>query len=113
MNTAIMTRSILVLALIGFGVVLQQQRAATPPTEQATANNSGFISSTPVTLPTITVRPSAEEIAAAMNGAGEVTENLHSSVSKPTNNGSVTMPRLSWDMPYYSFGHVLSRVAKD
>lgn len=70
-----------------------------------------------VTLPTISVRPSAEEIAEAMRV--DTPENDFDAVKfasggmLPVNNRQTALPGFGVTMPYYSFGKVLHRVSKD
>lgn len=66
----------------------------------------------PVTLPTIHVRPSANQrlaiaVSATSAGTGEIVPAMYQ-----TNDASVTnaSSELRMDMPYYSFGKVLPRV---
>lgn len=63
-------------------------------------------------MPTVTVRPTAADIAAAnaldseATRVGAVVVALHAA-------GGGTLPRSSFDMPYYSFGKTAYRVSKE
>jgi len=66
----------------------------------------------PTLLPTITVRPAADEIAAAraLDAGARQASITPISARVP---GSVTLPSPAFDMPYYSFGKSAYRVNKE
>jgi hypothetical protein len=69
-----------------------------------------------VTLPQITVRPSAAERAAALATSSPlIADNaspfLRPGDTKASGGGYSTSPRMNFDMPYYSFGKALPRAA--
>jgi hypothetical protein len=69
-----------------------------------------------VTLPQITVRPSAAERAAALATSSPLIADsaspfLRPGDSKASGGGYSTSPRMNFDMPYYSFGKTLPRAA--
>jgi hypothetical protein len=65
----------------------------------------------PVLLPTVTVRPSAADLAEAQQGDAELIEATDANVVYDTL--SPSMPSLRMDMPYYSFGKALRRGVKE
>lgn len=64
-----------------------------------------------VTLPEVTVRPSREDVALA-NGEATAVEVEFIGPTVRVRSGS-NQPRLSFDMPYYSFGKVLPQVSRE
>lgn len=62
-----------------------------------------------VTLPEVTVRPSADDIALAQ----AVPVAHESKLAGPMRLAAGSPPRLSFDMPYYSFGKVLPQVSRE
>ena len=62
-----------------------------------------------VTLPEVTVRPSADDIALA----NAVPVASHARTQGPVRLAAGSAPRLSFDMPYYSFGKVLPQVSRE
>ena len=62
-----------------------------------------------VTLPEVTVRPSADDIALAQ--AKPIAEQPR--MAGPMRLAAGSAPRLSFDMPYYSFGKVLPQVSRE
>lgn len=72
----------------------------------------------PITvLPTITVRPSAAEIAAAMNddtsSFDDAPKFIKATRQQPLLDTTASLRGLRLDMPYYSFGKILTRVSKE
>lgn len=90
----------------------QAAQAATPAATIAKSARSAM--SEPVTLPTIHVRPTADERAAAsapkQNPARFVVEVALPDMPAVT---STPLHGLNVDMPYYSFGKVLPRIGKE
>ncbi|MEO8672855.1 MAG: hypothetical protein ABI411_16165 [Tahibacter sp.] len=71
-----------------------------------------------VTLPEITVRPSREDVVAAFAATPERIASTGSDETNGESNGSsddqtAALPRLNFDMPYYSFGKVLPNVSRE
>ncbi|MEP6484291.1 MAG: hypothetical protein ABJB01_07570 [Rudaea sp.] len=122
--TSILTRAVL-LSVFGVGVSfamvnrIGHVNAATPAPQRETAtaaNVEGKIAI--VELPTIDVRPSAEDLAEAAREP--VAREIVSARSVPVVDRPQTMhivaptlPSLGLDMPYYSFGKALPRVSKE
>ena len=68
----------------------------------------------PVVLPTISVRPTAADIAAALEGEDDPgTAAFIETADMETLGSGSALPRLHLDMPYYSFGKTLPRVSKE
>ncbi len=68
-----------------------------------------------VELPTVSVRPTAAEIADAMrdDSTFEVAHAISKSHARLSRTALPTLPSLGLDMPYYSFGKALPRVSKE
>ena len=68
-----------------------------------------------VELPTVSVRPTAAEIADAMreDSTFEVAHAISTSHARFSRTALPTLPSLGLDMPYYSFGKALPRVSKE
>jgi hypothetical protein len=68
-------------------------------------------------LATISVRPSAAEVAAAMNDDTDSFDDApiftKAAQERPLFDSTVSLRSLRLDMPYYSFGKVLPRVSKE
>ena len=68
-------------------------------------------------LPTISVRPSAAEVAAAMNDDASSFDDVptfaKTARERPLFDTTVSLRSLRLDMPYYSFGKALPRVSKE
>jgi hypothetical protein len=92
----------------------QAAQAATPATTIAKSARSAI--SEPVMLPTIHVRPTADERAAASAPKQNPTRFVIE-VALPdlpaTSSASTSLRGSSIDMPYYSFGKVLPRIGKE
>jgi hypothetical protein len=117
--TSILTRALL-LTVFGVSVSIamvnrvQTVNAATPVVSHAiAASNTGIVE-----LPTISVKPTAQELAdAESDDAAPIvaaTRPLRS-VNRQQFIRAVTpsLPTLGLDMPYYSFGKALPRVSKE
>lgn len=115
---ALMVRAVL-LAMIGLGLSVamlnRPEQIATPKT--AAVNVQSFhavAAAAPVTLPTISVRPTLAELSAAENGPdsqmtpASATKSATRSRSASSSSGS--LPSLGLDMPYYSLGRSLPHV---
>jgi hypothetical protein len=68
-----------------------------------------------VTLPTIYVRPSTDEMAAALQieNSDFDTVRVSSATLTPASDHRAALPSFRLDMPYYSFGKALRHVSKD
>src|SRR4051794_36856524 len=68
-----------------------------------------------VVLPTIRVRPTADEVAAALAGADDATSAAYyiQAAAVAPLGSHASLPGLHLDMPYYSFGKTLPRVSKE
>lgn len=66
-----------------------------------------------VELPTVSVRPTAAEIADAMREDSSFQVAHAISTSHTRSSRTPTLPSLGLDMPYYSFGKALPRVSKE
>ena len=117
--TSILTRALL-LTVFGVSVSIamvnrvQTVNAATPRTSHAIVASKAAI----VELPTISVKPTAQELAdaegddaAPVAAVGKSTRG----VNRQQFIRAVTpsLPTLGLDMPYYSFGKALPRVSKE
>lgn len=95
---------------------LAQQPNSTATHQTASTAMPPMIVLPTTVLPTISVRPSAAEFAAAMNDDDarfEDTRKFISTSQPPQRDTSVSLRSLRLDMPYYSFGKVLPRVSKE
>lgn len=110
------------VALVGMIHGKQDNRPASPVVAAATAKpvatKSGAAIPTVVTLPTISVRPSREEIAQAnrvqtVDMDAEAIKFAGGAMLPVSDRSSSTLPAFRLDMPYYSFGKALHRVSKD
>jgi hypothetical protein len=73
--------------------------------------------SAPTVLPTVSVRPSAKELALALSSNDDDSDNTATFIDvahdRPLDDSPVTLRSLHLDMPYYSFGKALPRVSKE
>ncbi len=113
MNLYVFTRSLLGFGFLALMVALltaQQVTSNTTRHSSVQQTRSHMAEPMPaVVLAAVTVRPSAEEMMAALRDSGEASQTTRSNIA----NATAALPRLIWDMPYYSFGNVLPRVTKD
>ena len=114
--TSLLVRA-LMLAVFATGVVTvaafnRGEHASAAPV--ATIVAARAVSNT-VELPTVTVRPSAAEIADAMreDSSFQVAHAISTSHTRSSSRASRTLPSLGLDMPYYSFGKAMPRVSKE
>jgi hypothetical protein len=110
--TSLLVRA-LMLAVFATGVVTvaafnRNERAAAPSTQAVAAR-------TAVELPTVSVRPTAAEIADAMreDSSFQVAHAISTSHTRSSRASSRTLPSLGLDMPYYSFGKAMPHVSKE
>ena len=111
--TSLLVRA-LMLAVFATGVITvaafnHDQRAAAPVT-RALAVRAAIEA---VELPTVSVRPTAAEIADAMREDSSFQVAHAISTSHTRSSRAPTLPSLGLDMPYYSFGKALPRVSKE
>ena len=111
--TSLLVRA-LMLAVFATGVVTvaalnHDERTAAPVTHIAAARAA----SAAVELPTVSVRPTAAEIAEAMREDSSFQVAHAISTSHTRSSRAPTLPSLGLDMPYYSFGKALPRVSKE
>jgi hypothetical protein len=105
------------VALLNRHAVIQRPASSSPSSLTVTAPHPNAQHAA-VMLPTIKVRPTAAEFAtAAMSGAGQARMTQASTDTTTTHfiDGAVVpaLPNLRLDMPYYSFGKVMSRGNKE
>lgn len=71
----------------------------------------------PIVLPTVSVRPTAKELALALSSDDDDSDNTATLIDvtrdRALGDSSVTLRSLHLDMPYYSFGKALPRVSKE
>lgn len=122
MHAVLIRASVLLVMCLGLSIAMTHQnpeQASRMPTPAvAPARSMTSTASLPmVVLPTITVRPSAAEIAAAMSGEARQFDAtptfIETAQEQPIFDTTVSLRRLRLDMPYYSFGKVLPRVSKE
>ena len=110
---AVVIRSILVLAMsLGVGVVALSRAHPQPQLAHVPA----AAANEPVTLPTISVRPSAADIAAALESEDDFAAAAYiqdAALLDYQAHAGTHLPGLHLEMPYYSFGRTLTRVSKD
>jgi len=114
MMHAVMVRGILIVALsLGLSVAIVH-RAYTQPYLASTAARAPLGQPAPVVLPTINVRPTAADIAAALESEDDAAAAAFIEAASTQKFGShAALPGLHLDMPYYSFGKALPRVSKE
>lgn len=110
---AVVIRSILILAMsLGVGVVALSRSHPQPQVAHVPA----AAANEPVTLPTISVRPSAADIAAALESQDDFAAAAYiqdAALLDYQARNRTRLPGLHLEMPYYSFGKTLTRVSKD
>ena len=111
--TSLLVRS-LMLAVFATGVITvaafsRDERAAAPVVQTIAAHAANNA----VELPTVSVRPTAAEIADAMREDSTFQVAHAISTSHTRSSRAPTLPSLGLDMPYYSFGKALPRVSKE
>jgi hypothetical protein len=110
--TSLMVRA-LMLAVFATGVItaaaLNQDGRAAAPVAHALAAR---VASNAVELPTVSVRPTATEIADAMR-EDSTFQVAHAIATSHTRSSRAPTLSLGLDMPYYSFGKALPRVSKE
>jgi hypothetical protein len=110
--TSLLVRA-LMLAVFSTGVItvaaFNRGEPAAAPVTHALATNDA------VELPTVSVRPTAAEIADAMreDSSFQVAHAISTSHKRASRSASPTLPSLGLDMPYYSFGKALPRVSRE
>ena len=113
--TSLLVRA-LMLAVFTTGVITvaafgRDQRAAPAIAQKVVARAT----TETVELPTVSVRPTAAEIADAMreDSSFQVAHAISTSHTRASRASLPTLPSLGLDMPYYSFGKALPRVSKE
>jgi hypothetical protein len=118
---AVFIRGILIVAFSMGLCVAMLHRAYTPrPLQIATAVPARIAAPrivgqpAAVVLPTVRVRPTAADIAAALESTDDVAAAAYiEAASVAPLGGHASLPGLHLDMPYYSFGKTLPRVSKE
>ena len=120
MMHAVMVRGILIVAMsMGLCVAIVHHaytaQSYSPVTTASVVKRAPLGQPAPVVLPTINVRPSAADIAAAMESSDDqAVASFIEAASMQTFSSRATLPSLHLDMPYYSFGKAaLQRVSKE
>ena len=108
--TSLLVRA-LMLAVFSTGVItvaaFNRGEPAAAPVTHALATNDA------VELPTVSVRPTAAEIADAMREDSTFQVAHAIATSHTRSSRAPTLPSLGLDMPYYAFGKALPRVSKE
>ncbi len=127
---AVLIRAVVLLVMcLGFSVAMVGHKPAQASLASTPAAAPGHIAAAVATLqapmvvmpttvlPTISVRPSAAEVAAAMNDDAssfdDVPKFAKAAQERPLFDTTVSLRSLRLDMPYYSFGKALPRVSKE
>lgn len=120
---AVFIRGILIVAFsMGLCVAMLHQAYSRAPMQIAAvtapvAPHKSAVVGQPaaVVLPTIRVRPTAAEIAAALASADDATAAAYyiQAAAVAPLGSHASLPGLHLDMPYYSFGKTLPRVSKE
>ena len=112
--TSLLVRALMLAVFVaGVATVAAMNRGdhAAAPAPRAVAVHAA---SETVELPTVSVRPTAAEIADAMreDSSFQVAHAISTSHTRSSRT-SPTLPSLGLDMPYYSFGKAMPRVSKE
>ena len=114
---AVMIRGILLVAMSMALCVAIVHRAYTQPyfpTTASVAARAPLGQPAVVVLPMIKVRPTAADIAAALESDdGEAVAEFIEAAQAQQFGSRTSLPGLHLDMPYYSFGKTLPRVSKE
>ena len=127
---AVLIRAVVLLVMcLGFSVAMIGHKPAqaslvpapvTTPAHMTAAVatvQSPMVALPTTVLPTISVRPSAAEIAAAMDDDSSSLDDApkftKAGQKRPLLDSTVSLRSLRLDMPYYSFGKALPRVSKE
>jgi hypothetical protein len=127
---AVLIRAVVLLVMcLGFSIAMIGQKPAqarlvqSPVSAPARVTTAIAIVQQPMVvvpttmLATISVRPSAAEIAAAMNedssSLDDAPKFTKAAQKRPLLDSTVSLRSLRLDMPYYSFGKALPRVSKE
>lgn len=121
MQAVLIRAAVLLVMCLGFTLAMTRHNPAQARLVQAPAAAARVATSTAplpiVVLPTISVRPSAAEIAAAMSSEPSNFDTapgfIETAREQPIFDTAVSLRSLRLDMPYYSFGKVLPRVSKE
>jgi hypothetical protein len=122
MHSVLIRAAVLLVMCLGLSIAMTRHKPAQANLLQAPATAVAAVTPSTavlpiVVLPTISVRPSAAEVAAAMNGDAEESDATPSffeaAQQQPIFATTVSLRSLRLDMPYYSFGKALPRVSKE
>ncbi|GEM_PF-4217793 len=114
MNTRIALRLWLALALFGLDALVWAYAVHTGPDRVTTAATSAPKTTLPaVLLPSITVRPDADALAASAETGSNSGTALYLEPINTVVANMPTLPHLRLSVPYYSFGKLLPHVRKD
>jgi hypothetical protein len=122
MHAVLIRAAVLLVMSLGLVIAMPRHKVAQASLLPAPAIAATRLVASPaplsiVVLPTITVRPSAAEIAAAMdddaNSFDGAPRFIKAAERQPIFDTTVSLRSLRLDMPYYSFGKVLTRVSKE
>jgi hypothetical protein len=120
MQAVLIRATIMLIMCFGISIALTARNSVPTNQHAAVAVVRAAVASSrepAVVLPTISVRPSAAEIAAAMNGDitefDDASDFVSAAQDQPIFNTAVSLRSLRLDMPYYSFGKALPRVSKE
>jgi hypothetical protein len=130
MQAVLIRAAVLLVMCLGFSIAMIGHKpaqanlvqapvaAAARATSAVAAEHPPMIVTPTTMLPTISVRPSAAEIAAAMNDDTssfdeDAPKFIKAAQQRPLFDTTVSLRSLRLDMPYYSFGKVLPRVSKE
>jgi hypothetical protein len=124
---AVLIRAIVLLVMcLGFSIAIMSHKPAQATLVRAPAAAAAhavamaqppMVVMPTTVLPTISVRPSAAEIAAAMKDDTNAVDNapkfIKAAQERQLFDTTVSLRSLRLDMPYYSFGKVLPGVSKE
>ena len=121
MHSVLIRAAVLLVMCLGLSIAMTRNKPAQARLLQAPATTVAAASAPAavlpiVVLPTISVRPSAAEVAAALRGdaEGDVSPSFFETAQqRPIFATTVSLRSLRLDMPYYSFGKALPRVSKE
>jgi hypothetical protein len=120
MQAVLIRAAILLVMCFGLSIAMTRKNpvhAGLLPSAAPTRAENAASQVPAVVLATINVRPSAAEIAAAMNGEttefDDASNIIDTGRDQPLFTTNVSLRSLRLDMPYYSFGRALPRVSKE
>jgi hypothetical protein len=120
MQALLIRAAVMLIMCFGISIAMTAHNPAPANLNSAVASTQAAVAASrepAVVLPTISVRPSAAEIVAALNGESTEFDDAPNFVDtahdQPIFNTAVSLRSLRLDMPYYSFGKALPRVSKE